>query len=192
MQPISYSAHQSYSYQGAPQSAMPPQQYPVYANCFDRLTTNGVIAEDLVGYITDVPSPYLQNYVAQRGWAPSLPGRVLPDPLPTAPPPAPMSVPAGSMPVYTDIPRASDLNPNTLEIKDKNSGWKKAALALLLTGLAVFGGVKSYQLLKNGGTGLRQSMSNMWHGFTNAVKTGFTKIGDFFKNLWNKIFHRTP
>ncbi len=189
MQPISYSA--SYSYSGAPRQVM-PQQYPVYANCFDRLTTNGIIAEDLVGYITDVPSPYLQNYVAQRGWAPSLPGQVLPDPLPAAPPPAPMTVPGSSMPVYTDVPRASDLNPNTFEIKDKYSGLKKTALALLLGGLAIFGGVKIYQLFRNSGAVLGQSATNMWNSFTGAVKNGFRKVCDFFKNLWRGTFHRNP
>ena len=54
---------------------------PLYANCFDRLTTNGVIAEDLMGYVTGTPSPYLQNYVTQRGGVPNLPGQILPDTL---------------------------------------------------------------------------------------------------------------
>lgn len=43
---------------------------PIYPNCFDLLTTHGVIHNDLVGYITGTPSAYLQNYVAQRGGVP--------------------------------------------------------------------------------------------------------------------------
>ena len=43
---------------------------PIYPNCFDLLTTHGVIHNDLVGYITGTPSAYLQNYVAQRGVVP--------------------------------------------------------------------------------------------------------------------------
>ena len=30
---------------------------PIYPNCFDQLTTHGIVAEDVVGYITDSPSP---------------------------------------------------------------------------------------------------------------------------------------
>ena len=46
---------------------------PIYPNCFDLLTTHGVIHNDLVGYITGTPSPYLQQYVAQRGGVPLAP-----------------------------------------------------------------------------------------------------------------------
>lgn len=183
--------------------------YPVYANCFDRLTTNGVIAEDLVGYVTDTPSPYLQNYIAQKGGVPNmpyLPGQVLPDPLPAAPQPAPMAVPGGAAQAanaYSDIPKASDLNTNTFVKKDKYETAKKVAAGILLTGLAVLGAVKGRQLFKNGGAGLKASLSNAWNSVKTFCSNTAQKIGtwcknafnatvNFFKNLWNRIFHRTP
>lgn len=182
--------------------------YPIYANCFDRLTTNGIIAEDLVGYITDVPSPYLQNYIAQRGGVPNmayLPGQVLPEPLPNAPTPAPMAVPGNIPPngPYSDIPKPSELNPKTFEKKDKYVTAKKIALGILLTGLTVLGVVKGRQLFRNGGAGLRTSLNNAWNSFktfcTNAaskigigLKNAATATANFFKNLWNRIFLPTP
>lgn len=125
MQPISYGA-------------------PIYPNCFDNLTTNGIVAEDVVGYITDTPSPYLQNYVAQRGWPPTqaLPGQVLPDPLPTLQNPQPL--PKGD--IYQSVqPKHPDAN--TFVRKDKYDTAKKAALGLLLTGLTVLGIVKGKKLI---------------------------------------------
>ena len=47
---------------------------PIYPNCFDLLTTHGVIHNDLVGYITGTPSQYLQNYAAQYGGMPTASG----------------------------------------------------------------------------------------------------------------------
>lgn len=58
---------------------------PIYPNCFDLLTTHGIVADDVVGYITGEPSPYLQNYVAQRAGVPTVPGQILPDGLPNVP-----------------------------------------------------------------------------------------------------------
>lgn len=189
-----------------------PQGYPVYANCFDRLTTNGVLVDDVVGYITGTPSPYLQNYVAQRGWPASLPGRVLPDAMPPAPMPAPMSVPAGSNPVYTNNPPAApnnnnaiptNINKDTLVKKDKYATAKKIAAGALITGLVVFGAIKGVQLFRSGGTAVRTSISNAWTAIKNGCATAWNatknwctnaarSVGNFFKNLWNKIFHRTP
>lgn len=120
------------------------QNYPAYPNCFDNLTTNGIIAEDVVGYITDMPSPYLQNYVAQRGWAPTgqaLPGQILPDPLPHLQNPQPL--PRGD--IYQSVqPKPPDTK--TLVRKDKYETAKKVALGMLLTGLAVLGIVKGKKL----------------------------------------------
>ena len=163
------------------------QNYPVYANCFDRLTTNGVIAEDLVGYVTGTPSPYLQNYVAQRGWTPTLPGQILPDPLPTAPQPAPMSVEG-----YNNIPKASELNKNTFAPKHKYEKAQKIALSILLTGLAALGIVKGRKLVKTKGAPVKNALNNALTGTVNFCKNGFRKIGNCIKNGWNKIFHKTP
>lgn len=123
MQPISYGS---------------PQQLPMYPNCFDALTTHGIVADDVVGYITDAPSPYLQGYVAQRGWAPNVPGQVLPDPLPTLPPKG--QLPKGD--VYQGVAKP---NENTFVKKNKYETAKKVALACLLAGLAVFGVMKGKQ-----------------------------------------------
>ncbi len=207
MQPISYG----------------PQQYPMYANCFDRLTTNGIIADDVVGYVTGTPSPYLQNYVAQRGFVPTMPGQIMPDALPTLPPQMPMSV-AGMAPnmsqqtapttgsIYKDIPR--DIGVDTLKPKSKNETIKKIVAGVLIGGLAAFGIYKGVNLFKNGGVGFKAAMTNFWNSLKSgcstigskilsslksawtycigACKSGFQKIGNFIKNLWNKMTHRTP
>lgn len=121
MQPISY----GYAQMG----------YPMYPNCFDQLTTHGVIADDLVGYITDVPSPYLQNYVAQRGWPPSMPGQIMPDPLPNMQPP--QRLPRGD--VYQTIPpQGPQAYPPYPQQKPSNT-WRKVALTALIVGLTALG-----------------------------------------------------
>lgn len=122
MQPISYGMSQG---------------YPMYPNCFDQLTTHGVIADDLVGYITDVPSPYLQNYVAQRGWAPSMPGRIMPDPLPNMQPP--QRLPRND--VYQTIPPQGPqpYQGNPYMPQKPSNTWRKVALAALVVGLSAFG-----------------------------------------------------
>lgn len=173
------------------------QQYPVYANCFDRLTTNGILADDLVGYVTGAPSPYLQNYVAQRGLTASLPGQILPDTLPAVPPVGPISVNASSVghtqstnvPAYNDVPR---VNSDTFTKKDEYSSLKKLAAGVLLSGLAAFGLYKGISLFRNGGAGFKTAMNNFFTSINTAVKKAFTSVGNFFKNLWNKIFHRNP
>lgn len=199
-----------------------PQGYPVYANCFDRLTTNGVLVDDVVGYITGTPSPYLQNYVAQRGWPASLPGQVLPDAMPPVPVPSPMSVPAGSNPVYTNVPPAvpqnnsipTNINKDTLVTKDKYATAKKIAAGVLITGLVGFGAYKGIQLFRTGGAAVRTTLSNAWNATKNWCSNAWNasknwcanawnvsknwcanaarSVGNFFKNLWNRVFHRTP
>lgn len=122
---------------------------PMYPSCFDHLTTNGIIAEDLVGYVTGMPSPYLQNYVAQRGGTPSLPGRILPDTLtPAVPPQKPL--PQGD--IYNVAPK--DIGPQTLEPPNKHKidNIKKIATGVLLAGLTVFAFVKgktAFSAIKN-------------------------------------------
>lgn len=194
MQPINYGVtHQSYMSQGVVPQGYPQMGYPIYPNCFDQLTTHGIVAEDVVGYITDTPSPYLQNYVAQRGWAPSLPGQVLPDPLPTLQPPNPL--PKGD--VYQTVqPKHPDAN--TFVKKNKYDTAKKVALGILLTGLAVLGIVRGKDLISRlrgtpptpppaGTTG-----PTWYQKIGTSIKNGLNAVGTFFKDLWNKIFHRTP
>lgn len=178
----------------------PPQNYPIYPNCFDNLTTNGIVAEDVVGYITGEPSPYLQNYVAQRGWSPSLPGRVLPDPLPTAPPPR--QLPRGD--VYRTVPNQDEIN-NYVR-PQKKSKWKNIAAAVLLTGLAVFGVIKGRQLFKSGsvttskvgdwfknlGKNIAKPFKGLGTKISDGLKTCWTKTCDFFKDMWNKLFKKKP
>src|SRR5574344_2726204 len=167
---------------------------PYYPNCFYPLTTHGIVAEDVVGYITDTPSPYLQNYVARRGWAPTLPGRVLPDPLPTMQPQR--ALPKGDMYQQSDIPR--NLGPQTFEKPDKYSTIKKVALGVLLTGLAIFGIVKGRQMYKAGTPGVNNWFKNLgtniakpfkWVGtkISNGCKGLGSKIAKPFTSIWNKI-----
>lgn len=179
----------NYGMQGYPPQGFPAQGFPIYPNCFDQLTTHGIVAEDVMAYITDQPSPYLQNYVAQRGWAPSMPGRVLPDPLPTAPPP--QQLPRGD--VYQTVPKQDEIN-NYVR-PEKKSKWKNIAAAVLLTGLAVFGVIKGRQIIKNGGTTMKNVgdwFKKLGTSIGNGIKTGWTKTCDFFKNMWNKIFKPKP
>lgn len=124
MQPINYGMSQPY----------PQQGYALYPNCFDQLTTHGVIADDAMEYITGTPSPYLHNYVAQRGWAPSMPGQMMPEPLPNMQPP--QKLPRNN--VY-NVPGA---NQDSFVKKDKYETAKKVALAALVVGLGVFAAVK--------------------------------------------------
>ncbi len=182
MQPIS-------NYGASYPPAYPQPSYPIYPDCFDMLTTHGIVAEDVKGYITDHPSPYLQNYVAQRGWAPTMPGQILPDPLPTLPNPQPL--PKGN--IYPSVyPQHPDKH--TLVNKGKYDTAKKIALGVLLTGLTVLGIVKGKNLISK----LRHrpapspSGTPWYKPITDGIKKGLTNIGNFFKNLWNKIFHRTP
>jgi hypothetical protein len=125
----------------------------MYPSSFDLLTTHGVIADDLLNYVKDTPSPYLQAYVAQRGWTPDVPGQVLPDTLPTLPP---QYLPKTD--VYQNGQHMQDIN--ALQKKDKWDTTKKVGLAVLLTGLAVFGIVKG-----------RQAVTSI-------------------KNFFNRVFHR--
>lgn len=197
MQPINYGAGYPPSY---------PQNYPIYPNCFDQLTTHGVLADDVVGYITDMPSPYLQNYVAQRGWQPSLPGQVLPDPLPNVQPKTPL--PQGS--IYHDVPQ--NLGPQTFEKKDNFKNAKNVATGLLLTGLIAFGIVKGKNFISKlfnkttaaagaatgtaagtAGTAGGAAAGVKWYQTLGAsIKKGFNTVCDFFKDTRNKILHRTP
>ena len=150
---------------------------PMYPSCFDQLTTNGIIAEDLVGYVTGTPSPYLQNYVAQRGGTPSIPGRTLPDTLtPAVPPKQPL--PQGD--IYNVAPK--DIGPNTLEPpqKHKINNIKEIATGLLLAGLAVFAFIKGKTVL-----------STLKNAFNNIFKHTPTPPSGtpWFKNLGQNIIN---
>lgn len=174
---------------------MQPIHYgaPIYPNCFDLLTTHGVVADDVVGYITDQPSPYLQNYVAQRGWPPSVPGRILPDPLPAAPAPAPLPRNDVYQTVAQEKTHTPEGVPSQNQINDyvkqpHHSTWQKIAAGLLVAGLTAFGlyklgaGIKALKggAASGGGTPWYQSIGN-------ALKSAATSVGNFFKNLWAKI-----
>lgn len=138
--------------------------YPMYPNCFDMLTTHGIIAEDLVGYVTDTPSPYLQNYVAQRGFNPSLPGQVLPDPLPGV---TPRYQPRSD--IYEPVRPRPVITPHK---KDRWGTFKKIAAAALLIGLGGFGIYKA-----------RKPIANFWKGLTTPPASGqkpwYTKAWDW-------------
>ena len=174
---------------------MQPIHYgaPIYPNCFDLLTTHGVVAEDVVGYITEQPSPSLQNYVAQRGWPPSVPGRILPDPLPAAPAPAPLPKNDVYQTVAADKPANPQGVPTQTQINDfvkqpQHDGWKKAALVLLLTGLSAFGLYKlgaGIKALKNGTAAT--SAGNFFKNIGNTLKSAGKAVVNFFKNIWAKI-----
>lgn len=182
---------------------------PIYANCFDRLTTHGIVAEDVMGYITGTPSPYLQNYVAQRGGAPynfSLPGQILPETLtpmigPRTTPQQNSQLPQGS--IYNNV-APSKISPATLEPpKNKQINTiKQIAAGVLLTGLVIAGIFKGKTAISK----LKTTFNNLFRSsgtsgssissFFNKIKQGTVNackaVGTFFKNIWNKIFHRTP
>ena len=170
---------------------MQPINYgaPIYPNCFDLLTTHGVVAEDVVGYITDQPSPYLQNYVAQRGGVPTIPGQILPDPLPGLPsqPPLPRTdvYQTTTVSQQNTIPNQHAIN-NYVQ-NPKNDSWKKAALAVLLTGIAGFGLYKFGSAIRSFRNGSAGTTNGFLQNIGNAFKSVGTKIADFFKNLWAKI-----
>ena len=180
---------------------------PVYANCFDRLTTNGIIAEDLMGYVTGTPSPYLQNYVAQRGGAPSLPGQMLPDTLTPAindsPYPAQNAQPIPQGDIYNVAPK--NIGPETLQPKNKKKTdlIKQIAAGVLIATLATLGIVKGKSIYNTAKTAFqnmfRRSSSSSaiampaWVSSAKQfIVNGFNKVCTFVKNLWNKIFHKTP
>lgn len=177
---------------------------PMFPSCFDQLTTNGIIAEDLVGYVTGTPSPYLQNYVAQRGGTPSLPGRTLPDTLtPAVPPKQPL--PQGD--IYNVAPK--DIGPQTLEPPKKNKidNIKKIAAGLLLTGLTVFAFMKGKAALsalkkvfkhtpttssatlwfKNFGLGLKSGCQKVVETTIKYSKLAIQTIGKYVKKAANLI-----
>lgn len=150
--------------------------YPMYPNCFDLLTTHGVIAEDLVGYVTGNPSPYLQNYVAQRGGVPSLPGQPLPDPLPNVP------LQRTPMADTYQLPAAPKSVPAAFE--DKSNSWnktKKILAGLLLTGLAAFGIVKGRDLFVR-----IKNPSNTSSSWSSNIKTWFQNKASWLKNKFKK------
>ena len=158
----------------------PPQNYAMYPNCFDQLTTHGIIADDLVGYVTGTPSPYLQNYVAQRGWPPTMPGRIMPDPLPTMPPMQYPSQADSYQPQQAPSPQA---NPqpypqkpqNTTVKKDKLNTFNKIALGGLLVGLGVLGFFKGKQAF------------NWISSLIPTAPTSAPVTGNWFQRTWARI-----
>lgn len=184
---------------------MQPIHYgaPIYPNCFDLLTTHGVVADDVVGYITDQPSPYLQNYVTQRGWPPSVPGQILPDTLPAAQ--TAQKLPRND--VYQTVTTEQQHIPNSVPTQDQindfvkqphHENWKKIATGLLIGGLTAFGlykigaGIKALKRT-TGHSGspwyqrLGNSLKSAARTAGNTLKKAFSSLGDFFKNLWTKI-----
>ena len=173
---------------------------PIYPNCFDLLTTHGIVADDVVGYITGEPSPYLQNYVAHRAGVPTVPGQILPDGLPNVP---------RRGEVYG--PKQDTYQPQTPpplpEAPHKKNGWdtaKKVAAGLLIAGLAGFGIYKGKDFI----TKLFKSApkpapapagsANPWYKQAgNWISTKYkaasawvgakaTAVGDWFKNIFTR------
>lgn len=108
---------------------------PIYPNCFDQLTTHGIVADDVVGYITGTPSPYLQNYASQRAAVPTLPGQIMPEQLPNVPRRGEMYGPNQDM-FQPQTPTPLPEQPN------KKNGWhtaKKVTAGVLIIGLTAFG-----------------------------------------------------
>lgn len=178
MQPISYGVHQQQYSVGSYPAQSYPQNYPIYPNCFDQLTTHGIVAEDVMQYITDVPSPYLQNYVAQRGWAPSMPGQIMPDPLPTLKPPQPL--PKGNV-YQTVYPQHPDHHTLAEEPKSHDRA-KKIALSILLTGLAVLGVVKGKALVSK----LFKKGTPAQPAAPATTQPWYKSVSSWFKNLFKK------
>ena len=106
---------------------------PIYPNCFDLLTTHGVIHNDLVGYITGTPSPYLQQYVAQRGGVPLAPA---PAPgVPAAPQAQILQQPAADAYQKTQIHSEPPAEAPSLHSHNpkKNNIGKSIAMSLILS-----------------------------------------------------------
>ncbi len=147
--------------------------YPIYPNSFDQLTTNGIIGEDLMNYVTGTPSPYLQNYIARRGGIPSLPGQMMPDGMPNLPNRyQPMQDRFDNSPVYP-MPQ-----------KDKNPMWKKIAAAVLVGGLATLGIWKGGKLIGK----LKKPAKPPTTPAPAAPAAGtpwYKKVGNWFKNLFS-------
>jgi len=102
-------------------------------NSFDLLTTNGIINEDLTGYITGTPSPYLQNYIAaQKGAAPTQPNQALPVTLPGV-------TPKNSL--------TNDIFVKLNSAKDGIPFWKKIAAGTLLGGLTILLAMKGKNIV---------------------------------------------
>lgn len=98
------------------------------------LTMHGIIPDDLTGYVTGTPSPYLQNYVAQRGGVPSLPGQILPDPLPGVPQmqQQPVNDTYQKPQRYVDTTPQPYQEPSTQK-KGKGNIWKSIAMSVILS-----------------------------------------------------------
>lgn len=173
-------------------SPMPPMQ-PMYPSSFDMLTTHGIIADDLVGYVTGAPSPYLQQYVAQRGGVPMqgdiLPGQILPDNLPHV-----MQGAQIQQQPQADIYQNPDINAPAQ--KDKTQMWKKIAAGVLLTALVTFGAIKAKDFMKNmnippsNGSSFKSTMKKFGGGLKNVFVTKpvefFKKTGTGIKNKFKK------
>lgn len=159
----------------------------MYPNSFDMLTTHGIITEDLVGYVTDTPSPYLQNYVAQRGWNPTLPGQVLPDPLPNVQP---------KRQVVSDVyqpvkPYRPVIEPQK---KDKWGTFKKVVAAGLLIGLGGLGIYKGRKVIGDWWTKIStpstSGKKDYWKNFCDWVKKPFQKTpgaDPWYKKAWDWV-----
>lgn len=94
---------------------------PIYPNCFDMLTTNGIIHDDLVGYVTGTQSPYLQNYVTQYGAKPpQMPQQPLND--------------VYQQPQTKETnAKISDLPDKATKKSNKSNIWKSLAMSVILS-----------------------------------------------------------
>lgn len=97
---------------------------PLYPNCFDMLTMHGIIPDDLTGYVTGTPSPYLQNYVAQRGGIPQMPQMQIPQQPNNDVYQKPQGYVGPTPPPAPEIPSSK---------KKNNNIWKSIAMSVILS-----------------------------------------------------------
>lgn len=80
---------------------------------------------------------------------------------------------------------------NPQKQQSKNPFWKKLLFGALMVGVGIFGlkKLKLFPSLKNTFTNLPNKVKNI---NTTKIKDGWTKVCDFFKNGFEKIFKKNP
>ena len=166
---------------------------PIYPNCFDLLTTHGIVADDVVGYITGTPSPYLQNYVAQRTAAPEVPGHIMPSQLPNLPHRGEVYGPQQD--TFHHEPK-----PDVPPAPQKKKGWETAkkiaagALIIGLSALGIFKGKALYNKFFKSGSAASgtpwykragQWIQTKFNAAKNWVASKASAVGSWFKNAFS-------
>ena len=80
---------------------------------------------------------------------------------------------------------------NPQQKQSKNPFWKKLLFGVLMVEVGILGlkNLKLLPSLKNTFTNLPNKLKNI---NTTTIKDGWTKVCDFFKNGFNKIFKKNP